>query len=72
MVLLSWWTFVLFLLSCYTANLAAFLTIQRMETPINSVEQLLSQPHVKIGSFPGATLDFIQVEKCRLTFSVID
>ena len=65
LVVVSWWTFVLFLSNCYTANLAAFLTITRMETPIRSVEQLLIQPNVKLGIFYGATYEFIMVYSTR-------
>ncbi|XP_071847212.1 glutamate receptor 2-like [Apostichopus japonicus] len=35
-----WWFFTLILISSYTANLAAFLTVERMESPINSVKEL--------------------------------
>ena len=39
--------FVLLMVSCYTANLAAFLTINKIDKTINSVEQLISQTDVK-------------------------
>jgi hypothetical protein len=29
-----WWWFTLIMISSYTANLAAFLTVERMESPI--------------------------------------
>lgn len=35
-----WWFFTLILISSYTANLAAFLTVERMVSPINSAEGL--------------------------------
>ncbi|XP_035671161.1 glutamate receptor ionotropic, delta-2-like [Branchiostoma floridae] len=37
-----WWLFILIVLSSYTANLAAYLTVTRLQTPITSVEELLS------------------------------
>ena len=49
LVAASWWMFVLLMLSCYTANLAAFLTIDKMDSTINSVEDLLRQNKVKVG-----------------------
>ena len=49
LVAASWWMFVLLMLSCYTANLAAFLTINKMDSTINSVEDLLRQNKVKVG-----------------------
>jgi hypothetical protein len=32
-----WWFFTLIMISSYTANLAAFLTVERMESPIGTV-----------------------------------
>jgi ionotropic glutamate receptor len=31
-----WWFFTLIMISSYTANLAAFLTVERMESPIGN------------------------------------
>ena len=36
----SWWYFSLIFLSSYTANLVAFLTVEKLVTPIESVEDL--------------------------------
>ena len=57
--------FVLLMLSCYTANLAAFLTIDKMDSSINSVEDLLRQNQVKVGVYQeGATvLNLLKVDK---------
>jgi len=38
-----WWFFILIILSSYTANLAAFLTVERMATPIESADDLADQ-----------------------------
>jgi hypothetical protein len=35
-----WWFFTLIMISSYTANLAAFLTIDRLDSPIASVQEL--------------------------------
>ena len=40
MVAGMWWFFTLIMISSYTANLAAFLTVERMESPIESAEDL--------------------------------
>lgn len=57
-----WWFFTLILISSYTANLAAFLTIERMVTPINSPEDLASQTEVQYGTLAhGSTWDFFRV-----------
>lgn len=58
-----WWFFTLILISSYTANLAAFLTVERMVTPINSAEDLARQTQVEYGTLnSGTTLDFFKVK----------
>lgn len=57
-----WWFFTLIIISSYTANLAAFLTVERMVTPINSAEDLAAQTEVKYGTlYHGSTWDFFRV-----------
>ena len=63
-----WWFFTLILISSYTANLAAFLTVERMVTPINSAEDLARQTQVEYGTISsGTTLDFFKVNFLFLT-----
>ncbi|GAB1597397.1 glutamate receptor, partial [Argonauta hians] len=50
-----WWFFVLIIISSYTANLAAFLTIERMLTPIESVEDLAKQTEIAYGTIGSGT-----------------
>jgi len=58
-----WWFFTLILISSYTANLAAFLTVERMVAPINSPEDLASQTEVEYGTlYHGSTWDFFRVK----------
>ena len=52
----SWWMFVLLMVSCYTANLAAFLTVNKIENSINSVEDLISQTEFKYGTHENGSL----------------
>ncbi|ALC43619.1 Glu-RI [Drosophila busckii] len=57
----SWFFFTLILISSYTANLAAFLTVERMATPINSAEDLAMQTEVQYGTLlHGSTWDFFK------------
>ena len=45
-----WWFFALILISSYTANLAAFLTVTKINTPINSLQDLVNQNKIKFGT----------------------
>jgi len=44
-----WWFFTLIMISSYTANLAAFLTVAQMDSPITSVDDLAKQTKIKYG-----------------------
>ncbi|CAF1193179.1 unnamed protein product [Rotaria sordida] len=50
-----WWYFSMILVSSYTANLAAFLTVQRMVIPIESVEELSRSTEIKYGILRGGS-----------------
>ena len=50
------------MISSYTANLAAFLTIERMDNPISSAEDLAKQTHISYGAVAtGSTAAFFKV-----------
>jgi len=54
-----WWFFTLIMISSYTANLAAFLTVERMDSPITGAADLAKQTKIKYGcKFDGATYGF--------------
>ena len=56
-----WWFFTLILISSYTANLAAFLTVERMITPIENVEDLAAQNKISYGTLEsGSTMTFFR------------
>lgn len=58
----AWWFFTLIIISSYTANLAAFLTVERMVTPIKSAKDLAYQTEVQYGTLmSGSTMDFFNV-----------
>uniref|UniRef100_A0A0N5C5R2 PBPe domain-containing protein n=1 Tax=Strongyloides papillosus TaxID=174720 RepID=A0A0N5C5R2_STREA len=63
-VAVVWWMFTLILISTYTAQLAAFLTVERMTTPIESAGDLASQQKIKFGTLRnGSTMDFFRESK---------
>ncbi|XP_013392184.1 glutamate receptor 4 [Lingula anatina] len=60
----AWWFFTLIIISSYTANLAAFLTIESMVPPVNSAEELANQVDIKYGTMEkGSTYDFFKSSK---------
>lgn len=57
-----WWFFALIIISSYTANLTAFLTMERKEATIEGVEDLAKQNVIKYGLMDkGSTLAFFRV-----------
>ncbi|XP_042214385.1 glutamate receptor ionotropic, kainate 2-like isoform X2 [Homarus americanus] len=50
-----WWFFTLIMISSYTANLAAFLTVERMDSPIEGAEDLAKQTKIKYGCKKGGS-----------------
>ncbi|XP_064627646.1 glutamate receptor ionotropic, kainate 2-like isoform X4 [Lineus longissimus] len=56
-----WWFFTLIIISSYTANLAAFLTVERMESPIESADDLFKQTDISYGTIAGgSTMTFFK------------
>ncbi|XP_060525036.1 glutamate receptor ionotropic, kainate 2-like isoform X3 [Cylas formicarius] len=45
-----WWFFVLIMVSSYTANLAAFLTVETLVTPFKNIDELARQDEIKYGA----------------------
>ena len=64
-----WWFFTLIIISSYTANLAAFLTVERMETPIKSADDLAKQTDVEYGALKhSSTQEFFKVSRKKNDF----
>ncbi|KAL5282977.1 hypothetical protein ACFFRR_005765 [Megaselia abdita] len=64
MVAGMWWFFTLIMISSYTANLAAFLTVERMDSPIENAEDLSKQTRIKYGALKGgSTASFFRESK---------
>ena len=71
MVAGMWWFFTLIMIASYTANLAAFLTLNRMEDTIGSAEDLAKQHKVKYGTMEsGSTRKFFMVSVVGGSFCV--
>ncbi|KAG7261572.1 hypothetical protein CRUP_002101 [Coryphaenoides rupestris] len=76
-----WWFFTLIIISSYTANLAAFLTVERMESPIDSADDLAKQTKIEYGVVEdGSTMSFFKgvchasagLRSCREPFTRLD
>ncbi|KAF6040446.1 GRIA2 [Bugula neritina] len=50
-----WWLFSLIIISSYTANLAAVLTVENIIIPINDVHDLAYHPTIKFGTINSGT-----------------
>lgn len=65
-----WWFFALIVISSYTANMAAFLTMVRMEASIESVEDLAKQNKIKYGVLAGGSTESFFKVKHIFTFRI--
>ncbi|XP_043917322.1 glutamate receptor ionotropic, delta-2 [Protopterus annectens] len=58
-----WWLFALIVISSYTANLAAFLTINRIENSIQSLQDLSKQTDIPYGTvLDSAVYDHVRLK----------
>lgn len=57
---LAWWFAISIFGATYTANLAAFLTINKYETPIKTIEDLANQDRIKYGIAPGQLAEMLK------------
>uniref|UniRef100_A0A0X3PEX0 Glutamate receptor 2 n=2 Tax=Schistocephalus solidus TaxID=70667 RepID=A0A0X3PEX0_SCHSO len=63
----AWWFFTLIIISSYTANLAAYLTVERMTSPIESYEDLARQTKVKYGVIKsGSSKEFFEKSNMKI------
>ncbi|XP_058503546.1 glutamate receptor ionotropic, kainate 3 [Solea solea] len=59
-----WWFFTLIIISSYTANLAAFLTVARMDSAVDSADDIAKQTKIEYGVVKdGATMGFFKKSK---------
>ncbi|XP_017490329.1 PREDICTED: glutamate receptor ionotropic, kainate 1-like, partial [Rhagoletis zephyria] len=62
-----WYFFTLIMISSYTANLAAFLTVEKVIYPINSAEELSRQTNIEYGCLKsGSTENFFKETKIKV------
>lgn len=65
-----WWFFTLIIISSYTANLAAFLTVERMDSPVDSADDIAKQTKIEYGVVKdGATMSFFKVQNAQVILS---
>ncbi|CAJ0607011.1 unnamed protein product [Cylicocyclus nassatus] len=51
----TWWLFGFIIIASYTANLAAFLTVSRLEQPISSLDDLAKQYKIEYAPIKGSS-----------------
>jgi len=54
LVAATWWLFGFIIIASYTANLAAFLTVSRLETPVASLDDLNKQYRIQFAPINGS------------------
>ena len=54
LVAATWWLFGFIIIASYTANLAAFLTVSRLETPVESLDDLAKQYKIQYSPMVGS------------------
>ncbi|XP_077133366.1 glutamate receptor ionotropic, delta-2 isoform X2 [Ranitomeya variabilis] len=63
MMMGAWWLFALIVISSYTANLAAFLTVSRIESSIQSLQDLSRQTDIPYGTvLDSAVYDHVRTK----------
>ncbi|KAL1116158.1 hypothetical protein AAG570_005653 [Ranatra chinensis] len=55
LVAATWWLFGFIIIASYTANLAAFLTVSRLDTPIESLDDLAKQYKIQYAPINGSS-----------------
>ncbi|XP_076349970.1 ionotropic receptor 25a-like isoform X2 [Tachypleus tridentatus] len=55
LVAATWWLFGFIIIASYTANLAAFLTVSRLDSPITSLDDLANQYKIKYAPQRGSS-----------------
>lgn len=71
-----WWFFTLIMVSSYTANLAAFLTTEKADSPFDNIQELVERADklgIKYGAKDGgATANFFKVNQRHLINFFVD
>ncbi|EEB10703.1 glutamate receptor, putative [Pediculus humanus corporis] len=55
LVAATWWLFGFIIIASYTANLAAFLTVSRLDTPVESLDDLSKQYKIQYAPINGSS-----------------
>lgn len=55
LVAATWWLFGFIIIASYTANLAAFLTVSRLDSPIDSLDDLSKQYRIRYAPQAGTS-----------------
>ena len=67
-----WWIFSVVITATFTANLLAFVTVEKPSTPFNWSEEMVKQKEYKFGIAGGsAASDFFQVKRTDTKISFL-
>ena len=66
----AYWLFVVLMLATFTANLAAFLTVERMQTTVQSLEELAKQSRINY-TVVGKEIWIVHLEPYNLVLFVM-
>ena len=68
----AYWLFVVLMLATFTANLAAFLTVERMQTTVQSMEELARQSKINYTVVRDSPyMEYFQVNICFLQLKLL-
>jgi len=67
-----WFFFALIMIASYTANLAAFLTVETLERPIESVDDLAKQSEIGYGAVKGGSTSKFFAKSTANTYQLIN
>ena len=70
-LVMAWWFFMMIVLAMYTANLAAFLTVNRLQVGLQQVDDLLRQSEYQWGTVFSTNPEILMRNSLKLSYQEI-